>query len=267
MGTLINRLLFAGLVLLTAGCLGTGADMRAPVFEGKQVVGPSRSAAAPKYYFVKSGDTLYSIAWRENLDYRTLALWNRLPSSYTIRPGQRLVLTPPGASSSSAPRVVSSVPSSTTSGRSKPAPVQNNRTVLAKREPSRHVDVSGNRLRWQWPTNGRVVLSYSSKGIGRKGVRISGKYGQPVKAAQSGKVVYSGSGLRGYGQLIIVKHNEYYLSAYGNNRKILVKEGQAVKVGEKIAEMGNSDKGEPILHFEIRYRGKPVDPERLLPKR
>ncbi len=255
------------LAFLLSGCIGSEMDMRAPVFEGERVVKPSRHQAAPRYYFVKPGDTLYSIAWRENIDYRTLAIWNRLPSDYTIHPGQRLILSSPGVSFAPTPRVAEAPPPASQRGPVAQPVKQPQNTAVDNRTVRRNFNATTASLRWSWPTHGNIVSHYAAEGITKKGIRITGKEGQPVLAAAGGKVVYSGTGLIGYGRLIIVKHNEYYLSAYGNNRKILVKEGQAVVAGQKVAEMGQSDKGLPLLHFEIRYRGKPVDPVRMLPKR
>jgi lipoprotein NlpD len=122
----------------------------------------------------------------------------------------------------------------------------------------------GDKLDWGWPAKGKVVMQFSES-TSLKGIDIAGSAGQPVTASASGKVVYAGSGLRGYGKLIIIKHNDAYLSAYAHNRDILVKEGQQVVKGQKIAEMGNTDSDQVKLHFEIRRQGKPVDPLRYLP--
>lgn len=122
-------------------------------------------------------------------------------------------------------------------------------------------------LRWQWPVKGKVVSTFKRGDALRKGIKVAGKQGDSIIAAESGKVVYSGSGLIGYGRLIIIKHNDKYLSAYGHNRKLLVKQGQQVTKGQKIAELGTSNDGKPLLHFEIRRNGKPVNPLGLLPKR
>jgi len=126
--------------------------------------------------------------------------------------------------------------------------------------------VSAKQLTWKWPARGRVVSRFNSADPLGKGIKIAGTRGDAIRAAEGGRVVYSGSGLIGYGRLIIVKHNDNYLSAYGHNRKILVKEGDQVTKGQKIAEMGNANDGNPLLHFEIRRDGKPVDPLRLLPR-
>ena len=127
--------------------------------------------------------------------------------------------------------------------------------------------VSSRELRWGWPANGRVVATYDARAPLAQGIRIAGRVGDSIRAAESGKVVYSGSGLIGYGRLIIVKHNDNYLSAYGHNREILVSEGDQVTKGQQIAKMGTAGDGGPLLHFEIRRNGKPVNPARYLPKR
>ena len=121
-------------------------------------------------------------------------------------------------------------------------------------------------MKWLWPSQGKVVQRFKQGDRTRQGIRIAGKSGQPIIAAESGKVVYTGSGLPGYGKLIIVKHNKNYLSAYGFNRKLLVKDGDQVVRGARIAEMGQSADGKPLLHFEIRRRDKPLDPMKLLPR-
>jgi len=122
-------------------------------------------------------------------------------------------------------------------------------------------------VRWHWPHGGTVIAGYSTSGKVNKGIDIAGKPGDAVKAAANGNVVYAGSGLLGYGNLIIVNHNEHYLSAYAHNRKILVQEGEDVKAGQVIAELGSTGTDKPMLHFEIRKNGNPVDPSRYLPRR
>lgn len=122
-------------------------------------------------------------------------------------------------------------------------------------------------IRWRWPTSGRVVRRFSEAGGGKPGIDIRGRPGQAVKATADGKVVYSGNGLKGYGELVIIKHNETFLSAYAHNRKRVVKEGAIVRGGQKIAELGNTGTSVPVLHFEIRKNGKPVDPLKYLPKK
>ncbi len=193
----------------------------------------------PGVYVVRRGDTLYSIAWRYDLDYRAVAAWNGIRRPYRIFPGERLRLTAP-ARRRSRPARRAGAP---------PPPAAN-----ARRAP-----------RWRWPTAGRVVGAFGAGGAG--GIDVRGRLGQPVDAAAAGRVVYAGSGLPGYGKLIIIKHNDNYLSAYGYNRRLLVGEGQRVRAGQPIAEMGAVGGQGPLLHFEIRRDGRPVDPLRLLPRR
>jgi lipoprotein NlpD len=137
----------------------------------------------------------------------------------------------------------------------------------APASPARPAVAAAGPLRWSWPTDGQVESTFSASDPARKGIKVAGTAGQPIRSAEAGNVVYSGSGLIGYGRLIIIKHNDKYLSAYGHNRKLLVKEGDRVTKGERIAEMGVSNTGHAVLHFEIRRDGEPVDPLRLLPRK
>ncbi len=203
-------------------------------------------------YRVQRGDTLHGIAWQSGIDHRSIARWNGLRPPYRIYTGQTLRLKPPPARRAPPPA----------------QPVAKAR-AQAPRPPTRPSAVAeGKRsLNWRWPVNGSVVSRFKATDPLRSGIKIAGSAGKQIRSAESGKVVYSGSGLIGYGRLIIVKHNENYLSAYGHNRKILVAEGDRVTKGQKIAEMGTANNGDPVLHFEIRRDGKPVDPLRLLPRR
>ena len=225
------------------------------------------------HYTVRSGDTLYSIAWRYGLDYRAVAGWNALGPPYTIYPGQELRLTePPLAtaratapaqrqSSTPSPQPAPTPPSPPSAQTKAPA------TAPAKAAPpvAATVPASSGALTWRWPTEGSVVRSFPADGSGKRGIGISGKAGQPVVAAYSGTVVYSGSGLIGYGNLLIIKHDSSFLSAYGYNRELLVGEGAEVKSGQIVARMGDNEDGQPMLHFEIRRDGKPVNPMSYLP--
>lgn len=214
---------------------------------------------------VAKGETLYSIAWRYNLDYRKLASANQLGRSFTIYPGQVLQLREVDAAparrqpvATSVPTVVAATPVPVPIRSEKETPLPTPKPVLV---PDEKVE------KWVWPTQGKLISTFSSnKGL-NKGVDIQGDLEQPIIAAAAGKVVYSGQGLRGYGKLIIVKHSEKYLSAYAHNHRLLVKEGQRVGQGQKIAEMGSSGTDSVKLHFEIRYDGKPVDPLKYLPRR
>lgn len=202
----------------------------------------------PPVYTVKRGDTLYSIGWRYGMDYKTLAKVNGIRAPYTIRVGQKL-------------RFKSTWKPSKTSKKTTTA----KKTTKVKKDT--YAYSSNKSLKWRWPTKGKVISTFSKSAAGRKGIDISGRSGEKVIAAASGKVVYSGSGLPRYGNLIIIKHNESYLSAYAHNKRLLVKEGQVVNGGERIALLGRTGTQRDQLHFEIRRNGKPVDPLRFLPKR
>jgi len=239
---------------------------RAPV-EDRRVKSKS---AAPSVYSVQRGDTLYSITWRYGLDYRTVAAANRISSPYTIYPGQKLYLKteapaarkPTATKSAAVSRPVSSSTVKITSPRSSTS--SSTKSSSTKTSGTKSASYSGATVsKWRWPTAGKVIRGYSSSV--HKGIDISGKRGDPIVAVAAGKVVYAGSGIVGYGELLIVKHNEIYLSAYGHNYKLLVNEGDQVKAGQKIAEKGSSGTDTVKLHFEIRKEGKPVDPKKLLP--
>ncbi|MCK9531161.1 MAG: peptidoglycan DD-metalloendopeptidase family protein [Gammaproteobacteria bacterium] len=248
--------------------------------------GEMRPAGSGHYYLrypVKPGETLYSIAWRFGHDYREVAAWNRIGPPYRIHPGQELLIMtpdrytlrergpiPPAAASSPGPiaaapasapspakAAAASAPSGATPARP-PIPA-----APTKAPVSRSPAPSGP-IKWIWPTTGKTVAGFAA-GQRRKGIDVSGQLGQPVRAAADGDVVYSGNGLIGYGNLVIVKHDDVYLSAYGHNRRLLVKEGDKVKQGATLGEMGEGPKGLPVLHFEIRKNGKPMDPLLYLP--
>ena len=208
---------------------------------------------APTVYTVRRGDTLYSIAWRYGLDYRRVAQWNRIASPYVIHPGQTLRLREPPSRGDRVARADDRRPAGTKSSTAAEAP--------AIREPA------GAAPDWQWPVKGEVLKHYDADGIGKRGISLAGELGSPVRAAAAGRVVYSGNGLRGYGNLVIVKHSSRYLTAYGYNRELLVREGDSVERGQVIARMGRSPEGTVALHFEIRHEGKPIDPLGSLPRR
>ncbi len=225
---------------------------------------PRRNAT---YYRVRKGDTLYSIAWRSNRDFRQLARWNGIRPPYVIYAGQLIRLKPfttaraRATTTRKAPAKPVRRPAPRTADRPKPR----SRPRAAHARPARHPAKRG-RLRWAWPARGSVVARFKAGDALHKGIKIAARQGSPVYAAEAGKVVYSGSGLIGYGRLIIIKHNDKYLSAYGHNRKLLVKQNQRVKRGQKIAEVGTANDGRALLHFEIRRDGKPVNPLALLPR-
>ncbi len=195
-----------------------------------------------KYYRVQSGDTLYSIGYRAGYDYHQLAKWNRIKPPYKIQVGRTLKLFGPVQ---------------------KPWINQKKRTASQKKLIISNSNRKVLRLGWQWPVKGKILRSFFK--TGKKGIDILGKYGQSVRSTAAGKVVYSGDGLIGYGNLIIIKHNQTYLSAYANNSRLLAKEGQQVKKGQVIAEIGRAKDSSTTLHFEIRKHGKPVNPINYLP--
>ncbi len=208
----------------------------------------SRTPVATRYYRVKKGDTVYSIARKTGNSAGNIVAWNRLKMPYVIRPGQKLKVSGAGSGSSTSKR-----------------------TSTKAKARSRSTDRKRNRSpqkvgKWIWPASGKILRGYSPQGA-NKGIDISGRSGQAVRAAASGTVVYQGSGLRGYGQLIIIKHNPDYLSAYAHCSRILVKEGTRVKRGQKIATMGSTGTNRVKLHFEIRLRGNPVNPIKYLPRK
>ncbi len=256
---------FAALALLSA-CAHTTV-VRTPQ-RGKPPV--SRPVSAPKpgsSAQVRKGDTLYRIATKHGVSPLDLAMWNRVPPPYTIYPGQRLRLTAPDRRRTDPPRLAGTpTPAKPPATRppvgSTPPPVIPQKPPVQPPAPPPEATFD-----WRWPADGAIVERFAAGDPTRQGIDIAGKSGSPVRAAADGVVVYSGAGLVGYGELIIVKHSEQWLSAYGHNRARLVNEGQRVKAGEQIAEMGRSGASRDMLHFEIRYNGKPQDPLSALPKR
>lgn len=296
-------LVLAAAVLLVAGCATPRPAPvidRMPQAGSKPPARPAPSASRaaqadqprPDFYTVKAGDTLYSIALEFGLDYRELAGWNNIDPA-RIRVGQQLRLAPPrgavatplrtpGGTVEAQPLDGSSGGRATAGGvRTEPRGVRvpysdqayaQMSGVKPEPVPSPKADaqpeakaaaVAGDDVDWIWPVSGKVVTPFnesSSKGIG-----ISGKMGQAVVAAGPGRVIFSGTGIRGLGKLIVIKHNEKFLSVYAHNRELLVKEGQTVARGQRIAEMGDTDAEQVKLHFEIRRLGKPIDPATVLP--
>lgn len=244
-----------------------------------------------KTYVVQKGDTLYSIAFLNGVDYRDVAEQNSLQDPAAIKIGQVLLLKVPVAEAvtaqeakfSPSPAAQQTAPAGGTKNQPKVGRLAYSKNALARAESLQDEtaqplavaekpklgaaakdDGEEEAFEWGMPTAGKLVAGFSEND-NRKGVDIAGQRGQSIVASASGKVVYSGSGLRGYGKLIIIKHNKTFLSAYAHNERILVKEGQSVSKGQKIAEMGSSDADKIKLHFEIRKRGKPVDPAKYLP--
>lgn len=214
------------------------------------------------YHRVERGETLYSIAFRYGFDYRELASANNIGSPYTIYPNQNIKLAAAPVKSYNTPNLPVEKPSVS------PIVVQNapkNSPVISQNTPK--FENVNTELIWQWPANGRLIGQYSTKDPINKGIDITGALGESVKAATAGTVVYAGQGLRGYGNLVIVKHNDTYLSAYAHTNRIVVSEQEVVKAGQKIAEIGSTGTDQVKLHFEIRQNGKPVDPLQFLPKK
>ncbi|NUW68566.1 murein hydrolase activator NlpD [Vibrio coralliilyticus] len=265
----------------------------------------SRGSYRGSYYQVKQGDTLYFIAYVTDKDVKDIIRYNGLTAPYTIFPGQKLKLWQPaynppayggtGAGAVSAPVVVAaastpSIKSSKNSNQAVSSKSTQSKQKVVKKDPVKKVDQSKSKeyvgskskqnvnksvssskpknekiSKWLWPTKGRVIKNFSAGDQGNKGIDIAGQRGQPITSTANGTVVYSGNALRGYGNLVIIKHNDNYLSAYAHNERLLVHEGQSVKAGQKIATMGSSGTNSVRLHFEIRYQGKSVNPKRYLP--
>ncbi len=225
----------------------------ADVASSRPATKSSRSTKSrPDSVTVRKGDTLYAIAQQYNMTTWQLASINGLRSPYTIKPGQTLRL--------SAAKTSRSPPTTRTATRA------NTTATTTNRKPAATSLADDNRkVSWQWPVHGKLITTFKSNKTGRKGIDIAGTEGRAIKAAATGKVVYSGNGLISYGNLVIIKHNRSYLSAYAHNRKLLVKEGDTIKAGQKIAELGKTGTDSPRLHFEIRKNGKPVNPLRYLP--
>ncbi len=241
--------------LLLAACSSSVVRETSSSSASRPVVSKPKPGATVK---VQRGDTLYGIAFRNGVDVRDLATWNGIGAPYTIYPGQSLRLYPQNGKNVAATSASRPPPATT---RPKPA------AVPVPPRPATPAAPMSSGVSWRWPADGAVIGGFAAGNATRQGVDIAGSSGQPVRAAGDGVVVYSGGGLVGYGELIIVKHNEAWLSAYGHNRTRLVNEGQSVKAGQQIAEMGRSGASRDMLHFEIRYNGKPVDPQLYLPKR
>ncbi|WP_332108477.1 peptidoglycan DD-metalloendopeptidase family protein [Pseudomonas parafulva] len=260
--------------ILLVGCSSSGSNSARVVDRNSSA--PKRPTVTSGQYVVKPGDTLFSIAFRYGWDYKELAARNGIAPPYTIRPGQPIRFSS-GASGSTT--VVASPSSSSRTtvtrrpvGATASTPATTTKTVTTSSSASAPVVATVPAAEraaggWTWPANGVLIGKFASNGSLNKGIDIAGDLGQPVFAAASGSVVYAGSGLRGYGELIIIKHSDTYVSAYGHNRRLLVREGQQVKAGQSIAEMGSTGTDRVKLHFEIRRQGKPVDPLQFLPRR
>lgn len=263
----------------------SGAPVSAAQAESKPLPG-AENAGKPGYYTVKPGDTLIRIALDNGQNWRDVAKWNGLENPNLIEKGQVLRVLAPGIDAAAVTtKSISSAKVETRPLDSKPvmagaasstaaAPVASSGSAAsaAVTSSTSSAATGANAARdsdedpvWAWPVTGSVSAGFDEQR--NKGLAFAGKAGDPVMAAADGRVVYAGSGLRGYGNLVIIKHNATYLTAYAHNQALLVKEDQAVRKGQKIAEMGSSDADQVKLHFEVRKQGKPVDPAKLLPSR
>lgn len=266
--------------------------------EAERVLPGAENAGKPGYYTVKPGDTLIRVGLESGQNWRDIQRWNQLDNPDLIEVGQVLRVVPPGQDPTQVatrpvvtPRIESrpldakpapvppvvvapavpvpggpAAPASTAASATTPAPAPAAMPAPPAPAPvAAPVREGDDNVNWMWPAQGAVVGSFED--TRNKGVAIGGKPGDPVYAAADGRVVYAGSGLRGYGNLVIIKHNETLLTAYAHNQSLLVREDQVVRRGQKIAEMGSSDTDRVKLHFEVRRRGKPVDPTKVLPAR
>ena len=261
---MIDRRLFAGLfILLLAACQSgyqtTQNRQRTSTKPAKPAVQAAPKSQEAGTVTVQAGDTVFGIAFRAGLNYRDVAAWNGIDEPYTIQVGQKLRLSPPATATASKP------------AKSAPA-LPNQKTVLSKTIPvGEPVPVKPaapvlSNIAWQWPAKGEIIGRYIAGDKTNQGINIAGSNGQDITAAADGTVVYSGAGLIGYGELLIIKHSNEWISAYAHNSKRLVAEGFKVKAGQHIAEMGQTGSVRTMLHFEIRRNGKPVDPLLYLPK-
>ncbi|MGI2259132.1 peptidoglycan DD-metalloendopeptidase family protein [Shewanella sp. GXUN23E] len=287
------------LLILLGGC-SFQAHKPAPVENISFESGPAyrKGSIDGTKYQVKPGDTLYSIAWGADRDFLDIAKINRLKEPFTIYPGQWLTLT--SMSKPTKPSTVKGAPLVKPHPQQKspvPTSVAKNHTKVGNsvnaQEPSKKSlankntqpysvtsaqhnmekgsiptgDVLPQKVsRWVWPVQGKLIGTFSPSGQGNKGIKIAGKRGAMIRSAAEGRVVYAGNALRGYGNLVIIKHSDNYLSAYAHADKILVKEKQRIDAGQAVATMGSTGTNQVMLHFEIRYHGQSVNPLKYLPK-
>ena len=268
----------ASCVLLTLVACSSRSINRAPVEERVTRVGEPAGAAAiprqaqgfenagkPGYYTVKPGDTLTRIALENGQSPRDIAAWSQVENPNRIEVGQVLRVAPPSSQEVQVQPVTRSTVSAGSLSQPSSAASSTTAATAAASDTRTAAPSTDKEINWLWPTNGVVLAGFDE--VKNKGLDIGGAAGDPVLAAADGRVVYVGAGLRGYGNLIILKHNNVYLTAYAHNQTLLVKEDQAVTRGQKIAEMGSSDADRVKLHFEVRRQGKPVDPAKYLPAR
>ncbi|KWZ45959.1 peptidase [Burkholderia savannae] len=274
--SLAQRAICMAAFTLLAAC-ATRLD-QAPVVDRSGSLGTTAAAqppaplppAPPGYYRVKPGDTLYRIALENGQNYRDIAAWNNLTNPNQIEVDQLLRVSPTaGGATPAAPVAGGAATPPLSSGPAAVPPIYGSGSTASAAPPAAPAPsettapAASSNLSFAWPVRGALLNTFDDSK--NKGINIGGPAGEAVKAAADGRVVYAGNGLRGYGNLIIIKHDATYLTAYAHNRALMVKEGDAVTKGQKIAEMGNSDSGRVMLHFEVRRQGKPVDPLKYLP--
>ena len=279
MGLRNKDCLLGGLLALLMAC-SQSPSKPAPVRSaGYDYSSYSRSSISSVSYNVQPGDTLYSIAWLTGTDFRTLADLNKIKPPYLIYRGQSLKIRSTDVKKSkkkSSEKISSNtlshqekkvdkghknvIDSDAGEGYRRSQAGQKDSESMANKLPN------NTKLQWHWPTKGRLIGRFSASRTGAKGIDIKGKFGQPVMAAGNGKVVYAGSGLRGYGELIIIKHSDDFRSAYAHNSRLNVKEGQRVEAGQLIANMGSTGTDSVKLRFEIRLKGRPINPLKYLPR-
>lgn len=279
---------------LLAGCLSQSpVDVRSAGEAGVQPQ-PTMSQPGEQYHVVRQGDTLMGIGRTYNRNISDLIVWNELQNPHQIRVGQRILVSPPGSAAPGGEDGVVVMPidmggsATTPSVSGTPSVVQDPKggrtpysddawaaarpgadgsapSVIPKPPATPDAPPAQAGAAWQWPAGGQILARFDE--ATNKGVSIAGNPGDPVRASKAGSVVYSGSGLRGYGKLVIIKHDDDYLTAYAHNQTLLVKEGDNVTQGQQVAELGSTDADRPKLHFEIRRQGRPVDPMQYLPPR
>ena len=291
-----SRVLMGSLALLVlAGC---ASSTPAPVRQGTTppAGGGQVATAGPGEYIVRPGDTLFAISRAHNRNVNDLVMWNNLANPHQISAGQRIRVAPPaggsggnvqvmpvataGAAAPARPAATAAVRQEPKGGTqtyndqawnqankpaAQPVTVASAPATLPSSPPTTPPAQGNVNSKWLWPASGRILANFNEST--NKGLDIAGNLGDPVVASAAGKVVYAGAGLRGYGKLVIIKHDDEYLTAYGHNRELLVKEGDSVARGQRIAELGNTDTSSPRLHFELRKQGRPVDPMGYLPPR
>jgi len=242
------------------------------IYQGKTFRDFEQQAYSANTYQVKAGDTLYSIAWYSGNDYRDLARINKITSPYQIQPGQLLTLAELSksiqpTSNKNTGQTSKTIVNQAVDPSKKQAYGESEQKVIKDSIGSTIGQFPDRVKSWHWPTYEKVSRGFSAKEQGNKGLDFSGKLGMPILAAADGKVVYTGNALRGFGKLVIIKHSDAYLTAYAHNDNMLVKEQQWVTAGQKIATMGRSGTDKVKLHFEVRYKGKSINPLRYLPSR